>query len=298
MRFLLAVASTLLLFAPRPASAIDIACLGDSITQSNSSHLSYRYNLWVKLLDDGRQFDMVGSLENNSGGNPSWPLHNGSAFDQDHEGHWAWRADDILNGKGGGGLATWLAGYTPDVVLIHIGSNDALQSQSTPSTVAEIGTIIDTLRADNASVTVFLAKLIPTDRVQNPNIIALNAEIDGIASTKSTAASPIFVVDQFAGFDVAADTFDGIHPDESGEEKMAQKWFAAMAANLPECSDGLDNDGDLLIDYAEDTNCSGAQGASESPAPPTAVPSLSTPARALLTALLLGGGLHMRARRR
>jgi len=280
----------------------NVTLIGDSITQAQGRRgtnggYSYRYNLWTKLIDDGREFDLVGSLDKNNGGYPSWPLHNGQAFDQDHEGHWGWRADAILNGMGNGSLSTWLTGYTPDVVLLHIGSNDALQSQSTPSTVSEIETIIDTLRADNANVTIFLAKLIPTDRVQNPNITALNTEIDGIASGKSTAASPVFVVDQSAGFDVAADTFDGIHPDASGEEKMATKWFAAMAANLPECSDGLDNDSDGFVDYDEDGDCSGAQGASESPpASPAAVPTLSPPALVLLGAFLISSALYLRTR--
>jgi lysophospholipase L1-like esterase len=240
-----------------PAWGITILPLGDSITQANNTHLSYRYNLWTKLIDDGRLFDLVGSLDNNFNGDPTWPPYLGQNFDQDHEGHWGWRTDQILNGRTGqGSISEWLAYYTPDVVLIHIGSNDVYQGQSTVSSVTEIKAIIDTLRTDNPNVTIFLAKLIPINSdTYNPRIIALNAEMDGIAANKSTVDSPVWVVDQYSGFDAAADTYDNVHPDASGEEKMAQKWHDAMQTYLNPCMDGLDNDDDGFIDYPSDPDC-------------------------------------------
>jgi lysophospholipase L1-like esterase len=240
-----------------PAWGITILPLGDSITQANNMHLSYRYNLWTKLIDDGRLFNMVGSLDNNFNGDPTWPPYLGHNFDPDHEGHWGWRADQVLNGRiGQGSLREWLAYYTPDVVLIHIGSNDVYQGQSTVSSVTEIKAIIDTLRTDNPNVTIFLAKLIPINSgTYNPRIIALNAEMDGIAANKSTVDSPVWVVDQYSGFDAAVDTYDNVHPDASGEEKMAQKWHDAMQTYLNPCVDGLDNDEDGFIDYPSDPDC-------------------------------------------
>jgi len=63
----------------------------------------------------------------------------GLNFDQDHEGHWGWRTDEILNGRlAAGSLTEWLDYYTPDVVLIHLGTNDVYQNQSTTSTVEEV----------------------------------------------------------------------------------------------------------------------------------------------------------------
>jgi mannan endo-1,4-beta-mannosidase len=62
-------------------------------------------------------------------------------------------------------------------------------------------------------------------------VAALNAEIATWAPTKSTAASPIIVVDQYTGFDAVADTMDGVHPNNTtGSQKMAAKWYAALAA--------------------------------------------------------------------
>jgi hypothetical protein len=194
----------------------------------------------------------------------------GQHFDQDHEGHWGWRADEILFGRPGeGSLSEWLVNYTPDLALIHIGTNDVDQLQSKESSVTEIKEIIDTLRSDNPNMIIFLAKLIPINSVvlYNPGIIELNGEIDGIAADKSTVDSPVWVVDQYNGFDAAADTYDNFHPNTVGEEKMAQKWYDAMQTYLNPCMDGLDNDGDGFIDFPTDPDCPDPQG-KEGPAMP------------------------------
>ena len=44
---------------------------------------------------------------------------------------------------------------------------------------------------------------------------------------------PVFLVDQFVDFDAQTETYDGIHPNDLGEEKMAQRWFEAIIAALP-----------------------------------------------------------------
>jgi acyl-CoA thioesterase-1 len=110
-------------------------------------------------------------------------------------------------------------------------TNDGFANESTLSTISEIGQLIDVLRADNPTVTVLLAKIIPTrDPISNQRISELNQQIDGVAALKSTAESPVIVVDQNSGFNVGEDTYDGIHPNLAGEEKMAQKWFDAIVA--------------------------------------------------------------------
>jgi hypothetical protein len=55
-------------------------------------------------------------------------------FDPDHEGHWGARIDEIIKGKsakcwGEGNLSDWLKNYTPDMVLVHLGGNDAILKQ-------------------------------------------------------------------------------------------------------------------------------------------------------------------------
>ncbi|MBT1700332.1 hypothetical protein KK083_25825 [Fulvivirgaceae bacterium PWU4] len=206
------------------AQPLRIMPLGNSITQSEYTHLSYRYYLWQKLKAANVNFDFVGSMNTNYLGSPVYP---DPSFDRDHEGHWLYRADSLLLG-----LPQWLTGYVPDVVLMHAGTNDVLQNQTTASTVQELKSIIDVIRARNPNVTILLAKLIGTTRSANTGIIALNNQMDGIAAEKSTGASRVIVVDQYTGFNPVTDTQEGIHPNAIGEEKMAQKWFEAITQLL------------------------------------------------------------------
>jgi len=278
------------------ALATSLVSVGDSITQSNNTQYSWRYALWTHFINDGRQIDFVGSLNDNHNGNPSWPAIGSETFDRDHEGHWGWRIDNILNGYGASTtLSDWLAGYTADIALIHLGTNDMLQNQSLSSTKNELGQVIDTLRSDNPNTLFFVAQLIPTTRPENPNITAFNSEIATLVTEKTTAQSPIILVDQNTGFDPVADTFDGLHPDSSGEQKMADNWYAAMQQNLPECMDGFDNDGDGLFDYPLDTDCVSASGDSESAATEVNI-STVTPLHIFVFGVLLFG-LAVQARR-
>ncbi|MBC5993717.1 SGNH/GDSL hydrolase family protein [Pontibacter cellulosilyticus] len=216
-----------------------IMALGNSITQSNQSNYSYRYNLWKKLLDANLEADFVGSHAENRGGNPNWPQYNGKSFDPDNEGHWGWSADQVLYGNteepNKGKLSQWLQNYTPDLVLLHLGTNDMFRNQPLDETLNELREVVRLLRADNPEVTILFAKLIPAyDQKVGPqaanNIVLLNEKIPALVAELNTSTSKVILVDQFTGFNptTGADTWDGVHPNASGEEKMAQRWFDAI----------------------------------------------------------------------
>ena len=217
-----------------PDLTIRILPLGDSITQTRQDYESYRYPLWKKLIDSGTNFDFIGSETQTYGGTRSWSDYNGHSFDQDHEGHSGWRAEQINSSLNG-----WLSGYTPDIVLIHLGTNDILDEQSTSSTVTDLMNVIAKLRADNANVSILLAKIIPSswntrggsNIPANPGVIALNNELDGLANALSTSASLVAIVDMYDGFSITNNTYDGTHPNSSGEGVLAQRWFDAMINN-------------------------------------------------------------------
>ncbi|QDA59510.1 PA14 domain-containing protein [Hymenobacter jejuensis] len=220
--FLLCLAS---LFTASTAAfaQVRIMPLGNSITQADHNHDSYRRPLWFKLKDGGYNVDFVGS-QNSSFNAPS-PHPD---FDLNHEGHWGWRADQIL-----GSVQDWATANTPDIVLMHVGTNDMLQGQSVESTLDEISQIVDRLRVANPSVKILMAQLIPTTQSgPNANLNILNSLIPGLASQKTTSQSPIIVVDQNSGFDASTLTYDGIHPREGGEELMASRWYQALQAVL------------------------------------------------------------------
>ena len=201
---------------------IKIMPLGDSITESSEGHASYRYYLWQHLMESGHRVDFVGSQHGVSGRK----LRHDD-FDQDHEAHSGWRADEILvNLKG------WATSTQPDIVLIHLGHNDLWQGESVTSTVEDLSAIIDTLRQVNPKVKILLAQIIPSTLPKFNTITTLNQEIAKLASTKTMIQSPVALVDQFTGFNPSSETWDGVHPNDSGEVRMADKWNVVLESVL------------------------------------------------------------------
>ncbi len=232
---------------------INIVTLGNSITKTIDTTYSYRYNLWKKLVDDGLNFDFVGtqnlgqSLEN--GGDAGWPDYLGLPFDRDHEGHYGWKASHILEGhpfvQSEDSLSEWLQSYNPDIALVHLGHNDLKEYGSTHNAVvnrsySRLLQVVDTLRQYHPNIIILFSKLIPcrhyyyngNDSIytsQSDRIPLLNDRIANLPVDKFDPSSPIWVVDQYTGFDTVTDLLiDGIHPNVLGEEKMAQKYFDAI----------------------------------------------------------------------
>ena len=225
----LAVALLVLLFGSSGASAelnrpapVRIMPLGDSITGSPGC---WRATLWNQLRDSGfTDIDFVGTQA---------PQGCGVAHDGDHEGH---GGALVTNVAAQNQLPPWLAATDPDVVLMLFGTNDVWSNRSTATILAAYGTLVDQMRAQNPGVTVLVAQIIP----MNPSgcgecaarVVDLNAAIPGWASSVSTAASPVVPVDQWTGFATATDTYDGVHPNASGDQKMATGWYPALTDAL------------------------------------------------------------------
>lgn len=211
---------------PREVPPARIMPLGDSITQGEYGRFSYRVWLGRLLTERGCRFDFVGSQrEMYRGATPG-------DYDPDHEGHWGWTTDEVLRRLDG-----WAAAARPDVVLLHLGTNDVGRQNGVEQAAANLERIIVLLRASNPAVVVLLAQLIPGRGLED-KIRALNARIAELAGRLNSSSSPVLVVDQFSGFDAAADTYDGLHPTAAGERKLAQRWFAVLK-DLPFCKTAL-----------------------------------------------------------
>ncbi|MEE9344214.1 MAG: PQQ-dependent sugar dehydrogenase [Methylococcales bacterium] len=206
------------------AFPIKILPLGDSITDSILGNPSYRRPLWHQLNTSGYNVDFVGRPNYRHTTVPPELLD----YDIDHEGHSGFEANQIENS-----ITAWLGGFTADIVLLHIGTNDLdrgpgrgeLVGDTINETLTEIDGIIQKLRAQNSTIVVILAKIIP---MRHYDTAIFNDEIDAFVSARTTVFSPIVVVDQYAGFDAIADTYDNYHPNSGGESKMADKWFLAL----------------------------------------------------------------------
>ncbi len=233
MKYVLKIILTIALSIPvsgyADSKTIKILPLGDSITCASKYKESYRYPLWKRLIDAGKQVEFVGSQIKKGNNGRVWKPYKGHQFPEANEGHSGWRADQILDGvsRTSQGIDKWLKGYKPDIALIHLGTNDVYQSQNPELTRDEIKLIIGKLRDKNPQIKVLLARIIPMRL--NKDVPILNKLLAQLAIELDTAQSPVKSVDMYSGFSIHTDMQkDKIHPNASGEKKMAKRWFDAL----------------------------------------------------------------------
>ena len=209
---------------PDASIAQQILPLGDSITAGFP--FTYRYPLYNQLTEQNYLFDFVGSHTNGAWEYPE------SGWDQDNEGWPGWTTSGIEER-----LTDWSSDYTVDLALIHLGTNDAREGDVEESVVA-MTSIVEQLRANNASVSICMAQIIPYGILEEEgtSTTELNAFVDDwnsrlatLVSDMTTAQSPIVLVDMNSDFG-DSDLDDGIHPTHAGVEKMADKWLECIFA--------------------------------------------------------------------
>ena len=205
-------------------SPVRIMFLGDSITGSPGC---WRALLWNNLQNAGyTNIDFVGTLNDSSSC--------GISFDGDNEGHAGYLATNIANQNL---LPGWLSATNPDIVAMHLGTNDAWGNTPVSTILAAYSTLINQMRANNPKMIILVAQITPMNPTSGCNnctqdVVNLDNAIPGWAASVTTAQSPVIVVDQFTGYNDATDTYDGVHPNDSGNQKIASRWYPPLTAQL------------------------------------------------------------------
>lgn len=220
--------------ASRPVigQPIRILPLGDSITQGGRTdrpEYTYRYPLYYMLKDAGYSVDFVGSM--NSGLQPDavWPSRNGVAFDYDHEGHYG-----IATAQARQRLPEWMKKYpvASDMALIHLGTNDYDAGNHEQTIIAPMKEIIALLRQQNPNIIILVGHLLE----EGGKPPAVRPLIERMVRDTNTPRSPLVAVELYDGWVAMpgpdSDTFDWAHPNPKGQQKMADKWFAAIVPFL------------------------------------------------------------------
>ncbi|MGH8503817.1 MAG: GDSL-type esterase/lipase family protein [Gammaproteobacteria bacterium] len=206
--------------------------LGDSITvgtfKSNTppepQKVGYRRKLFSDLTAEDFEVDFVGSLSNGQTASP--PIG-----DPQHEGHGGFTAAQIA-----ANIRTWLMLNPPDIVLLHIGTNNINTDNLDPVTramqVEQTLETIDQWEIDTGTpVTVFLAKIIdrsnPGDNTfPNLRVEAYNQALEDMVAGRPT--DDVRIVDQYSALSYPSDMVlqdaGYIHPNQTGYNKMADVW--------------------------------------------------------------------------
>ncbi len=229
----------------------NIMPLGDSITGTTC----YPQLLSQKLKNAGKTtFAFVGTVTNNQSCTDGAITNAPNVKSEGHGGYLATcitgdRAASSCSGKGSPSeLTTWMAASPkPDVVLMHLGTNDAWTSDIPIATITGALTkIVTAIRGANPSAIIFAAQILPmhpdgcmgsASGCPDSRVQELNAAIPGWATGLSTGASPIYVVDIYGSIGNAsayvpssALTGDGVHPNAAGSGMVADAWMSALAA--------------------------------------------------------------------
>ncbi|MFI6014074.1 ricin-type beta-trefoil lectin domain protein [Streptomyces sp. NPDC051243] len=202
-----------------PASAasdtpLRVMPLGDSITWGvgSSTGNGYRAPLWDRLAADGHPLDFVGTGRS------------GSMSDPDNEGHSGYKIHQVAALTDAS-----LTRYRPNVVTLHIGTNDLNESYEVSTATARLRSLVDQITAAAPDATVLVASLVvSTSGSEEQYRGAYNQAIPQIVRDAQAAGKKVGFVDM-SGL-TTADLDDVLHPNDSGYQKMADAFHRGVQA--------------------------------------------------------------------
>jgi len=210
--------------------------VGDSITQGSSGDYTWQYRLYKHLRADGVSPQMVGPdswLFNNVTNVEGDCSYADPRFERANDTRWGmtlFRERGVIRAK--------VARYRPSYLLVLLGLDDIFWfGKSQSDMAANLRGFITAARAARPRIRIVLG-LVPPDIHQqtshafHASIATYNYTISTTAARLSTAKSPIAVAHDGAGIHVAADLWDGTHPNANGEIKIAAGFADALASRF------------------------------------------------------------------
>ena len=121
----------------------------------------------------------------------------------------------------------WLATYQPDIILLHIGTND-IRAGNSGAAPDELSALLDDILMRLPRTRVIVAEIIPFRQGLGPLLRSYDAAVVRLAAARGSRVS---VVDMTNILD-RGDYADGIHPSAGGYDKMARAWEPAIRAAI------------------------------------------------------------------
>lgn len=208
-----------------------ILALGDSITygingDNTAGTGGYRTPLWNRLKAKGMPVTPVGPQ-------PGPP--DGSR----HAGYPGWRVRDLADGVPGTSpsAVSMMYAYAPDVVLLHIGTNDFGFRDDMANAAGRASALIDSLMAARPSARIFVARIVDSYApVPMPEVAAYNDAVQAHVAKLGASGKRVYGVNVNAAVTNASDLGDGVHPTDATYARMAGIWeqkLTGINATLP-----------------------------------------------------------------
>ncbi len=203
---------------PTPAATgrvVKVMPLGDSITQAGGIVMGYKGYLLDKLVAARTRVDYVGSQV------ASGPSR---LRDRQHEGHSGWQNSHFQPTVGG-----FVARYAPDVIVLHIGTNDIWSNVDADTAITRLRDVLSRIYAAKSNTHVVLAKIVRMDVGKDAAWQRYNSQIPGLVRAEQQRGHKISLADLSTSL-TRADFTDGIHPTDTGHRKMANAFYLPVLA--------------------------------------------------------------------
>jgi len=205
---------------PAQQTKLKIMPLGDSITYGEGilGYGGYRNLLGALLASDGYTIDFVGSQRSAEDILP----------DPDNEGHPGWKISSIKSGIDAEG---WLETYQPDIILLHIGTNDLISSNdlrygNLAYAPDNLSALLDDILARLPKTHIIVAQIISTRKGPDSNHLIYNGAVPNIVASKGERVSLVDMQNILSKSDFSS----FYHPSPKGYDKMAHAWRSAILA--------------------------------------------------------------------
>lgn len=195
---------------------IKIMPLGDSITVGSLVPGAYRAPLWDRLTADGVTTLFVGSQNTNPRQGMSSPKH---------EGHDSITAPGLTWGFQN---QNWLA-VAPNIVLLLIGTNDVGLGASFAQANTDLAWLLDLLITGRPSVKILVSTLLPRADDGEGWVKKYNATLPAVIAPRAAHATLVPLGAMLGLGDIDS---GGIHPNQTGANKMAAGWQTAIRSLL------------------------------------------------------------------
>ncbi|MFD9278663.1 SGNH/GDSL hydrolase family protein [Streptomyces mirabilis] len=206
--------------------------VGDSMTIGSAGEHTWRYRMWQHLRATyGGPFRIVGpreTLYDKATESPDSLEYADPDFPRAHLAGWGegWQHMVPLIGEA---VRTQRA----DVLLVSLGLIDLGFYTNAGQTAANARAFVAEARAANPRIHLVLLPVIPNVRAESDapfaaEVAAFNELLAKAVADLDEPRSPVLLASPPLGYDFRHDTYDGTHPNASGEHKIAEAFAEAM----------------------------------------------------------------------
>ena len=210
-------------FAPAASAKLIVYPVGDSITWGTTAAGGYRSPLYQKLTASGYEVDMVGSVKDFA----DRVLR--EAGEEHHDGHSGWRILQIDQQIEG-----WLQLFeAPDVILIHIGTNDFGNGASNTGAIDQLDNLMTKIARATPTSHMIVTNLLERGGSANTNIQTdFNPFVEEKIAGQVALGRKVSFLNMRAAVPLS-DMPDRLHPNLAGLTKMADAYYDAIRKLLP-----------------------------------------------------------------